>query len=49
VWRKKEITPLNTPAQEEESLSPNSPDTQEQPEKEKSGEDSIPSDTPSSV
>jgi hypothetical protein len=49
VWRKKEITPLSTLAQEEESLSPNSPDTQVQPEEEKSGEDSVPSDTPSSV
>jgi hypothetical protein len=28
VWRKKEITPLSTPIQKEESLSPNSPDTQ---------------------
>jgi ABC-type multidrug transport system ATPase subunit len=27
VWRKKEITPPSTPAQEEELLSPNSPDT----------------------
>jgi hypothetical protein len=49
VWRKKEITPLSTPTQEEESLSPNSLDTQVQPEEEKSGEDSIPLDTPSSV
>jgi hypothetical protein len=46
VWRKKKITPLSTPAQEEESLSPNSPDTQVQQEDEKSGEDSISSDTP---
>jgi hypothetical protein len=28
VWRKKETTPLSTPTQEEESLSPDSPDTQ---------------------
>jgi hypothetical protein len=49
VWRKKEITPLSTPAQEEESLSPDSPDTQVQLEEEKSGEDSVPSDTPSSA
>jgi hypothetical protein len=42
VWRKKVITSLSTPAQEEESLSPNSPDTQVQPEEEKSGEDSTP-------
>jgi ABC-type multidrug transport system ATPase subunit len=49
VWRKKEITPLSTPAQEEESLSPNSPDTQVQPEEEKSGEDFVPSNTPSSA
>jgi hypothetical protein len=49
VWRKKEITPPSTPAQEEELLSPNSLDTQVQPEEEKSGEDSVPSDTPSSA
>jgi hypothetical protein len=46
VWRKKEITPLSTPTQEEESLSPDSPDTQVQPEEEKSGDDSVPLDTP---
>jgi hypothetical protein len=49
VWRKKEITPLSTPAQEQESLSPNSPDTQVQLEEEKSEEDYVPLDTPSSV
>jgi hypothetical protein len=49
VWRKKEITLLSTPTQEEESLSPDSPDTQVQPEEEKSEEDSVPSNTPSSV
>jgi hypothetical protein len=49
VWRKKAITPPSTPAQEEESLSPNSPDTQVQLEEEKSGEDSVPSDIPSSA
>jgi hypothetical protein len=49
VRRKKEITPLSTPAQQEESLSPNSPNTQVQPEEEKSLEDSVPSDTPLSM
>jgi hypothetical protein len=49
VWRKKEITPLSTLAQEEESLSPNSLDTQVQPKEEKSLEDSVPLDTPSSA
>jgi hypothetical protein len=49
VWRKKEITPLSTPAQEEKSLSLNSLDTQVQIEEKKSGEDSVPLDTPSSA
>jgi hypothetical protein len=35
VWRKKEITPPSTPLQEEQSLSPDSPDTQEHMEVEK--------------
>jgi len=46
---KKDTTPPSTPTQEEESLSPNSPDTQEYMDEEKSREDSASSDTPSST
>jgi len=45
VWRKKETTPLSTPSQQEESLSPSSSDIQG----EKAEEDSTSLDTPSSA